>query len=61
MMLTEKFCLSHYRYSIPAEEKTKLDKVVHTLLQANGTPGLEMLEKNVMVSYIVNKNSITFL
>lgn len=44
-----KFCLSHYRYSIPAEEKTKLDKVVHTLLQANGTPGLEMLEKNVMV------------
>uniref|UniRef100_A0A9J8ADH8 Protein Jumonji n=1 Tax=Cyprinus carpio carpio TaxID=630221 RepID=A0A9J8ADH8_CYPCA len=37
-------------YSIPAEEKTKLDKVVHTLLQANGTPGLEMLEKNVMIS-----------
>ncbi|RXN20303.1 Jumonji isoform X1 [Labeo rohita] len=37
-------------YSIPAEEKTKLDKVVHTLLQANGTPGLEMLEKNIMIS-----------
>ncbi|GAA6096060.1 protein Jumonji isoform X2 [Tachysurus ichikawai] len=37
-------------YSIPAEEKAKLDKVVHTLLQANGTPGLEMLEKNVMIS-----------
>lgn len=28
----------------------KLDKVVHTLLQANGTPGLEMLEKNIMIS-----------
>ncbi|XP_051527669.1 protein Jumonji-like isoform X1 [Myxocyprinus asiaticus] len=37
-------------YSVPAEEKTKLDKVVHTLLQANGTPGLEMLEKNIMIS-----------
>ena len=37
------------RYSVPAEEKTKLDKVVHRLLQANGTPGLEMLERNVMV------------
>ncbi|XP_064839561.1 protein Jumonji-like isoform X2 [Oncorhynchus masou masou] len=37
-------------YSIPAEEKVKLDKVVHTLLQANGTPGLEMLEKNIMIS-----------
>ncbi|TRY94328.1 hypothetical protein DNTS_016633 [Danionella cerebrum] len=37
-------------YSIPAEEKSKLDKVVHTLLQANGTPGLQMLEKNVMIS-----------
>uniref|UniRef100_A0A4W4F2E4 Protein Jumonji n=1 Tax=Electrophorus electricus TaxID=8005 RepID=A0A4W4F2E4_ELEEL len=37
-------------YCIPAEEKTKLDKVVHTLLQANGTPGLEMLEKNIMIS-----------
>ncbi|XP_018553490.1 LOW QUALITY PROTEIN: protein Jumonji [Lates calcarifer] len=37
-------------YSIPAEEKAKLDKVVHTLLQANGTPGLEMLEKNIMIS-----------
>ncbi|XP_076826321.1 protein Jumonji isoform X2 [Brachyhypopomus gauderio] len=35
-------------YCIPAEEKSKLDKVVHTLLQANGTPGLEMLEKNIM-------------
>lgn len=38
-----------HRYSVPAEEKAKLDKVVHTLLQANGTPGLEMLEKNIMV------------
>ncbi|KAL0962212.1 hypothetical protein UPYG_G00337160 [Umbra pygmaea] len=37
-------------YSVPAEEKGKLDKVVHTLLQANGTPGLEMLEKNIMIS-----------
>ncbi|XP_016138947.1 protein Jumonji-like isoform X1 [Sinocyclocheilus grahami] len=37
-------------YSIPAEEKSKLDKVVHTLLQANGTPGLEMLERNIMIS-----------
>lgn len=37
-------------YSIPAEEKAKLNKVVHTLLQANGTPGLEMLEKNIMIS-----------
>ncbi|XP_041708266.2 protein Jumonji-like isoform X1 [Coregonus clupeaformis] len=37
-------------YCIPAEEKMKLDKVVHTLLQANGTPGLEMLEKNIMIS-----------
>ncbi|XP_037548716.1 protein Jumonji isoform X1 [Nematolebias whitei] len=37
-------------YSVPAEEKAKLDKVVHTLLQANGTPGLEMLEKNIMLS-----------
>lgn len=27
-----------------------MDKVVHTLLQANGTPGLDMLEKNIMVS-----------
>lgn len=40
------------RYSVPAEEKAKLDKVVHTLLQANGTPGLEMLEKNIMVSAV---------
>ncbi|KAJ6664485.1 hypothetical protein lerEdw1_007142 [Lerista edwardsae] len=31
-------------------EEKKLDKVVHTLLQANGTPGLEMLESNVMIS-----------
>ncbi|KAK1795428.1 hypothetical protein P4O66_010597, partial [Electrophorus voltai] len=38
------------KYCIPAEEKSKLDKVVHTLLQANGTPGLEMLEKNIMIS-----------
>ncbi|XP_045915088.1 protein Jumonji [Micropterus dolomieu] len=37
-------------YSVPAEEKAKMDKVVHTLLQANGTPGLEMLEKNIMIS-----------
>ncbi|XP_077068691.1 protein Jumonji isoform X3 [Siphateles boraxobius] len=35
-------------YCIPAEEKSKLDKEVHTLLQANGTPGLEMLERNIM-------------
>ncbi|XP_037119652.1 protein Jumonji [Syngnathus acus] len=37
-------------YCVPAEERSKLDKLVHTLLQANGTPGLEMLEKNVMIS-----------
>uniref|UniRef100_A0A674C9B7 Protein Jumonji n=1 Tax=Salmo trutta TaxID=8032 RepID=A0A674C9B7_SALTR len=37
-------------YCIPAEEKVKLDKVVHTLLHANGTPGLEMLENNIMIS-----------
>ncbi|XP_041104468.1 protein Jumonji-like isoform X1 [Polyodon spathula] len=37
-------------YCIPAEENKKLDKVVHTLLQANGTPGLEMLESNIMIS-----------
>uniref|UniRef100_A0A8C5PSP6 Protein Jumonji n=1 Tax=Leptobrachium leishanense TaxID=445787 RepID=A0A8C5PSP6_9ANUR len=37
-------------YCIPAEEENKLDKVVHTLLQANGTPGLQMLESNVMIS-----------
>lgn len=42
--------LLQYRYCIPAEEESKLDKVVHTLLQANGTPGLQMLESNVMVS-----------
>lgn len=38
------------RYCIPAAEENKLDDVVHALLQANGTPGLEMLESNVMVS-----------
>lgn len=37
-------------YCIPAEEKTKLDEVVHTLLQANGTSGLDMLESNIMIS-----------
>lgn len=37
-------------YCIPAEEKSKLDKIVHSLLQANGTPGLEMLERNIMIS-----------
>lgn len=37
------------RYCIPAEEEHKLEDVVHTLLQANGTPGLQMLESNVMV------------
>lgn len=37
------------RYCIPAEEENKLEDVVHTLLQANGTPGLQMLESNVMV------------
>ncbi|XP_044130360.1 protein Jumonji-like, partial [Bufo gargarizans] len=37
-------------YCIPAEEESKLDKVVHTLLQANGTPGLQMLESSVMIS-----------
>uniref|UniRef100_A0AAY5KX10 Protein Jumonji n=1 Tax=Esox lucius TaxID=8010 RepID=A0AAY5KX10_ESOLU len=37
-------------YCVPAEEEVKLDEVVHTLLQANGTPGLEMLEKNIMIS-----------
>lgn len=37
------------RYCIPAEEESKLEDVVHTLLQANGTPGLQMLESNVMV------------
>jgi hypothetical protein len=42
-------CNPVFRYCIPAEEKVKLDKVVHTLLQANGTPGLEMLENNIMV------------
>uniref|UniRef100_A0A671MXT8 Protein Jumonji n=1 Tax=Sinocyclocheilus anshuiensis TaxID=1608454 RepID=A0A671MXT8_9TELE len=50
ILFHDNFCPSRYRYSIPAEEKTKLDKVVHTLLQANGTPGLEMLEKNIMIS-----------
>ncbi|XP_072365716.1 protein Jumonji isoform X1 [Scyliorhinus torazame] len=37
-------------YCIPAEEKSKLDEVVHTLLQANGTSGLDMLESNIMIS-----------
>ncbi|XP_069469660.1 protein Jumonji isoform X2 [Ambystoma mexicanum] len=37
-------------YCIPAEEESKLDNVVHTLLQGNGTPGLQMLESNVMIS-----------
>lgn len=37
-------------YCIPAEEESKLEDVVHTLLQANGTPGLQMLESNVMIS-----------
>ncbi|XP_072139727.1 protein Jumonji isoform X2 [Mobula birostris] len=37
-------------YCIPAEEKTKLDEVVHSLLQANGTSGLDMLESNIMIS-----------
>ncbi|XP_069074885.1 protein Jumonji isoform X2 [Pleurodeles waltl] len=37
-------------YCIPAEEESKLDDVVHTLLQGNGTPGLQMLESNVMIS-----------
>ncbi|ELK14962.1 Protein Jumonji [Pteropus alecto] len=35
---------------ICAEEENKLEDVVHTLLQANGTPGLQMLESNVMIS-----------
>lgn len=42
-------CLLTFRYCIPAEEESKLEDVVHTLLQANGTPGLQMLESNVMV------------
>lgn len=42
-------CFQHPRYCIPAEEENKLEGVVHTLLQANGTPGLQMLESNVMV------------
>lgn len=37
------------RYCIPAEEENKLEDVVHALLRANGTPGLQMLESNVMV------------
>lgn len=40
------------RYCIPAEEENKLEGVVHTLLQANGTPGLQMLESNVMVGLL---------
>jgi len=43
------FLWQNNRYCIPAAEENKLDDVVHTLLQANGTPGLEMLESNVMV------------
>ncbi|KAJ8288157.1 hypothetical protein COCON_G00008160 [Conger conger] len=47
-------------YCIPAEEKAKLDRVVHTLLQANGTPGLEMLEKNIMISpEVLHREGIT--
>lgn len=42
-------CVLTSRYCIPAEEESKLEDVVHTLLQANGTPGLQMLESNVMV------------
>ncbi|CAN0161597.1 unnamed protein product [Lampetra planeri] len=36
-------------YCIPASQKDKLEKVVHSLLQANGKSGLEMLQ-NSMVS-----------
>lgn len=45
-------CFQHPRYCIPAEEENKLEGVVHTLLQANGTPGLQMLESNVMVGLL---------
>lgn len=31
--------------------------MVHTLLQANGTPGLEMLEKNIMVRWYKSNSS----
>lgn len=44
----------HPRYCIPAEEENKLEDVVHTLLQGNGTPGLQMLESNVMVSLLLS-------
>lgn len=42
------------RYCIPAEEENKLEDVVHTLLQGNGTPGLQMLESNVMVGLLLS-------
>lgn len=45
-------CFQCPRYCIPAEEENKLEDVVHTLLQANGTPGLQMLESNVMVGLL---------
>lgn len=45
-------CVQLPRYCIPAEEENKLEDVVHTLLQANGTPGLQMLESNVMVQLL---------
>ena len=50
-VLVNSFCpdFKPPRYCIPAEEENKLEDVVHTLLQANGTPGLQMLESNVMV------------
>lgn len=58
MLLSDvRFLAVVLRYSIPAEEKAKLDKVVHTLLHANGTPGLEMLEKNVMVRKIARAHT----
>lgn len=44
----------HPRYCIPAEEENKLEDVVHTLLQGNGTPGLQMLESNVMVGLLLS-------
>lgn len=46
-------CFQHPRYCIPAEEENKLEDVVHTLLQGNGTPGLQMLESNVMVGLLL--------
>lgn len=47
------------RYCIPAEEENKLEDVVHTLLQANGTPGLQMLESNVMVGPLGRRHGRT--